>query len=135
MCLGRDIWRILLINIEKSPGGSNLDTGQDRRRRRTHPNRRAAIDQLYLTRRQLAVLDVIADCRRRGFAPTDANIARLVPCVLSGVQAARGALVERGLIREAAAVSGPFGRGRAMWELVPPPHDHQLDFDLRGPRS
>ncbi len=111
--------------MENRPPVSARGTG-----RRVHPNSLAAYESVDLGRRQLEVLDAIADLHRGGRKPSDSNLAQFLSWPISWMTPRRGELVAAGRVECAGNKVGEHGRTVSCWRLVP----HQIDlFPGAGP--
>ena len=92
--------------------------------RRVHPNSLTAYQSVDLGRRQLEVLDAIADLCRMGRKPSDSDLAQFLSWPISWVTPRRGELQAAGRIDRAGSKLGEYGRKVAVWKPV----QVQLDF-------
>ena len=87
--------------------------------RRVHPNSLTAYQSVDLGRRQLEVLDAIADLHRGGRKPSDSDLAQFLSWPISWVTPRRGKLQAAGRIDRAGSKLGEYGRKVACWRPAP----------------
>ncbi len=78
----------------------------------------AAYECVDLGRRQLEVLDAIADLCRMGRKPSDSDLAQFLSWPISWVTPRRGELQAAGRIEHAGSKLGEYGRKVAVWKPV-----------------